>query len=293
MTFNCTILTFGENMEFTKQKELTPIEYNSSGIKVLNKVQIAPRGLCFPLHWHERLEFLLLHTGSMQLLLGEESALVHSGELVIINAGQLHGGFATEQGVSYTTIMFEPSSLLNGTQVSSTLLLPIIDNRVRFLQHSDSPNVVRTAEEIIKYAALNEPSGDLLTQAKTYELIGQLYAQCLHPASPANFNDDRFQAVLTFIHLHFHKEISSKTLSKKFGYDESYFCRKFKAITGMTLTHYVLLLRLEKAQKILCTKTISVKELASACGFRESGYFCRCFKKHFGISPLQYRNQRK
>lgn len=280
-------------MDLIKQKELTPVEYNGSGVKVLDMVQIAPHGLCFPLHWHERLEFLLIHAGSIQLLLGEESTIVHSGDLVIINSGQLHGGFATEQGVSYTTIMFEPSSLLNGTQVSSTLLLPIIENRIRFLQHSNLPIVVKTAEEIIQYSTINELSGSLLTQAKAYELIGQLYAQCLHPTSPANFNDDRFQSVLTFIHLHFHEDISSKSLSRKFGYDESYFCRKFKATTGMTLTNYVLLLRLEKAQKILCTKIISVKELASACGFRESGYFCRCFKKHFGISPLQYQNKQK
>ncbi|MEG1636906.1 MAG: helix-turn-helix domain-containing protein [Cellulosilyticaceae bacterium] len=30
-------------------------------------------------------------------------------------------------------------------------------------------------------------------------------------------------------------------------------------------------------------------EVAYSCGFKEIGYFSRCFKKHYHISPSQYR----
>ncbi|MCA1809151.1 MAG: helix-turn-helix domain-containing protein [Lentisphaerae bacterium] len=32
-----------------------------------------------------------------------------------------------------------------------------------------------------------------------------------------------------------------------------------------------------------------VKEIAFACGFRDFNYFCRAFRRHFGVSPGQVK----
>lgn len=281
-------MTFGESMKFSEQKELTPVEYDSSGVKILDPVTIAPHGLCFPLHWHERMELLLIHENSIKLLLGEETVVLHAGELAIINPGQLHGGFAETDGVCYSTIMFEPSALLNGTRASSLLIQPIIDHRVRFLHRCDDPGIVEIATSLTQTT-----KSPLFAQAKLYELIGLFYKNCLNPITPTVIFDDRFQSILTYIHQHFCKNFTSNGLSKQFGYDSSYFCRKFKALTGMTLTNYVRLLRLEKAQKLLCTKDTPIHQLAASCGFTDVSYFCRCFKKHFSVSPSEYQKQHK
>ena len=153
-------------MNLTERKELTPVKYNSSGIKVLDPVQIAPNGLCFPLHWHERLEFLLIHNGSLEIFFGEENTKLCSGELAIINAGQLHGGFAGSEGVTYSTIMFEPTFLLNDTEASTALLQPIIDHRIRFINRNTSPNIIQAAEAIVHFANQNDTGAALLAQAK-------------------------------------------------------------------------------------------------------------------------------
>lgn len=41
-----------------ERKETTPVIYNSSGVKILN-YEIPGQSLCFPIHWHERLEMAL------------------------------------------------------------------------------------------------------------------------------------------------------------------------------------------------------------------------------------------
>jgi len=49
-------------------------------------------------------------------------------------------------------------------------------------------------------------------------------------------------------------------------------------------------LRLEKAANLLTQSTMSVSEIAMACGFFDSAHFGRCFNKQFGCSPSQRRD---
>jgi two-component system response regulator YesN len=34
-----------------------------------------------------------------------------------------------------------------------------------------------------------------------------------------------------------------------------------------------------------------VKQVAAECGFNDVNYFCKCFKKHEGCTPVQYANR--
>ena len=275
-----------------ERKELTPVIYDSSGVKILDYT-IPAQGLCFPLHWHDRLELAMIRTGKMRVIFGEETMDIRAGDLMIANAGQLHGGFAVDEGVSYTTIMFEPTILLNHSQASVNLINPIIRRTVSFYNRTDLPNIIQAVEQLIGYATLEDISAPLLVQGKTYELLGLLYRNCMRPLSTEPIDDDRFRAVLAHVNEHYCAALTTRVLSDMFGYEESYFCRRFKAITGMTFTRYVLLLRLEKAQKLLCSRQIRTRDLAASCGFADVGYFCRCFKRHFGVSPMEYKNQNR
>jgi AraC-like DNA-binding protein len=44
---------------------------------------------------------------------------------------------------------------------------------------------------------------------------------------------------------------------------------------------------MQKAHDLLIQHTLSISEVAYACGFESLAYFSRSFKKHFGISPSQ------
>ena len=273
-----------------ERKEITPVIYDSSGVKILN-YDVPAQGLCFPIHWHDRLELALIHTGKMRVLLGEETIDFCAGDLLIVNTGQLHGGFAADQGVSYTTIMFEPAILQNNSQASVNLISPIIRRTVSFYNKTNRQDIVQTVRQLIDYATVSDISAPLLVQGKTYELLGLVYHNCMRPLSTEPIDDDRFRAVLAYVNEHYCSPLTTCVLSERFGYEESYFCRRFKAVTGMTFTRYVLLLRLEKAQKLLCSREIRTRDLAASCGFSDVGYFCRCFKRHLGVSPLEYRQQ--
>ena len=71
---------------------------------------------------------------------------------------------------------------------------------------------------------------------------------------------------------------------------ESYFCRKFKRITGITVTNYIKTQRLEHARRLLEKTEESVRHIAISCGFIDAAYFTNCFKAMYKISPTKYRN---
>lgn len=79
---------------------------------------------------------------------------------------------------------------------------------------------------------------------------------------------------------------------KNIGYNTDYMRRSFKAKTQKTPRNYLIDLRIDRAQQLLIINPYeSIESISLKCGFRDPFYFSTCFKKHIGLSPLQYRKQ--
>jgi CheY-like chemotaxis protein/nitrogen-specific signal transduction histidine kinase len=63
--------------------------------------------------------------------------------------------------------------------------------------------------------------------------------------------------------------------------------RKFKSLTNLTVTQYLLMLRLHKARSILSGKQVTVAEAAYKTGFRNVSHFSRTFTREFGLNPSE------
>jgi signal transduction histidine kinase/AraC-like DNA-binding protein/ActR/RegA family two-component response regulator len=77
-------------------------------------------------------------------------------------------------------------------------------------------------------------------------------------------------------------------LSRDMCLSTSQLNRKLKAMTGDTVSSFVMGIRLNKAKLLLSEGGRSIKEVAFACGFGDLGYFSRSFKKAFGCTPSQF-----
>ena len=73
--------------------------------------------------------------------------------------------------------------------------------------------------------------------------------------------------------------------------NKSYFCRRFKQITGKTPLEYVNGYRLAKAHALLTTTDMTVAQIALITGFSDSNYFTRVFTRHYSLSPTKIRNK--
>ncbi|WP_240762559.1 response regulator transcription factor [Paenibacillus thalictri] len=101
------------------------------------------------------------------------------------------------------------------------------------------------------------------------------------------------QAIHDYIHRHFQEELSLSSLSERFRFSPQYIAKKFKELYNTTLMTYLTELRMEKAKSLLLHTDMTVSAMAGSLGYTDENYFSKVFKKHTGVSPLQFRKQRR
>ncbi len=68
--------------------------------------------------------------------------------------------------------------------------------------------------------------------------------------------------------------------------------RRFRKFRNCTITEEVSRLRVERAKRLLIETDMLVKQIATACGFRDSTLFGKAFVRQEKITPSEYRRQR-
>lgn len=74
------------------------------------------------------------------------------------------------------------------------------------------------------------------------------------------------------------------------GMSRAHFSRIFAASEGLPPAEYVLQRRLEAASRLLVQAgAFPIKEIAVLTGFADPNYFAKAFRRHYGISPTEFR----
>ncbi|MCR5009061.1 MAG: AraC family transcriptional regulator [Oribacterium sp.] len=93
------------------------------------------------------------------------------------------------------------------------------------------------------------------------------------------------------INLRYQEKLSLETLADFCNVTPGYLSAQFRKETGMTLTDYIHSVRIRRATLLLNSTDNTIQEIAEQCGFTDSNYFTRVFKKQKGISPVEYRKK--
>jgi YesN/AraC family two-component response regulator len=108
------------------------------------------------------------------------------------------------------------------------------------------------------------------------------------PADRAGMTPDRrITAVLAMIAQQ--PTISVTELAATVGLSESRLQHLFSEVVGMSLGHFQLGARLDKAAELLLSSHRRVSEIGYGTGFADAGHFIRCFAARFGVSPSAFR----
>lgn len=100
---------------------------------------------------------------------------------------------------------------------------------------------------------------------------------------------DMIQKAVEYINQHIMENISMDDICEEIHISKYHFSRQFKKVTGFTVMDYVLKTRIVAAKSMLADTTLPISEVSSRCGFSSTSYFCRVFKEHTQLTPLQYR----
>jgi len=122
--------------------------------------------------------------------------------------------------------------------------------------------------------------------------LHKLFSLCpAESISKLSSEDFYIRKVLQYIVEHVEEHHDSAKIAAHFAVSRSKLDRDFKQATGYTPHDFADSCRLHHAKNMLLSSRIqyNMEQIATACGFLSQTYFYSFFKKHTGMSPLQYR----
>ena len=91
---------------------------------------------------------------------------------------------------------------------------------------------------------------------------------------------------------HMGEDLGLKLLAGQFYLSETYICDLFKKQAGETVLGFLKRIRLHRAKRLLANSSLTLREIASRCGYTDYSYFGRHFKAETGLPPELYRKEK-
>jgi len=119
-----------------------------------------------------------------------------------------------------------------------------------------------------------------------FQLLSRFFKQ---GQSKIEMEDNRIAKTVLNIRKHLNEAIELEKLAEISCLSKDHFIRLFKKELGTTPLQYINQKKIEKAQLLLITEELAVKEIAFQLAFDDYSYFNRLFKKTTGVTPQEYR----
>ncbi|MDP4098863.1 response regulator [Paenibacillus sp. P96] len=100
-----------------------------------------------------------------------------------------------------------------------------------------------------------------------------------------------FEAARHYIDDNYMFDLNLTKIAERFNYNPSYFSEMFKAKVGKTFINYLTDVRMAHATRLLEETKLSLWDIAQLTGFSNASYFSSKFKRIYGMSPSEYRQQ--
>lgn len=245
-----------------------------------------------PFHWHKETELLHVLEGRLHLYLDDREYVVSAGELIYIGEGVIHGG--EPENCIYECIVFDPQPLLMHTHAVRRYLYQIQRHQVQIFMRftKKQPHILSCADSLCRTLRKKGPGWEMISLGALFELYGVLFQEEYYNPCAARENTQgrlqQLKPVLEYIELNYQNTITLEELSRLAGMSPKYFCRFFRAVIHRTPIDYLNYYRIERACYLMSTESLSVTDVSYKCGFNDSSYFVRAFKKYRGITPKQY-----
>jgi AraC-like DNA-binding protein len=85
--------------------------------------------------------------------------------------------------------------------------------------------------------------------------------------------------------------LTTTTLAQELTVSRANLHRKIKIASGIPPAELIKKVRLDKAARLLSEPEKSVAEVAYMVGFDDSSYFSKCFRRHYGLTPSEYKRK--
>ena len=283
---------------------LTATEYLDPEGLPLRVIRRDPEGE-FPLHRHDFSELVVICGGSGTHLAYGEQLRLRPGDVFLIDAPGPRHGFCDTDALSLCNILFDrrklgeaipPQAYPVFAELGSLELAP--SGEIPLHLESEELDAVMKLLRELEYEQdhAREFSAVALVSRFILLLVELARARSRRAGHGAAIRDPRrgdekLSGVLMQLAEHPERNYPLRALARALCVSKSTLLRRFRRRTGMSPHEYLMRLRLKKAAALLLGSELAVSEVADACGFSDSNYFCRRFRRYAQMPPSEFRRR--
>lgn len=245
------------------------------------------------LHWHHEFEIIKVYSGTLTLFIDGDEYILKEDEIILLNDGTLHSG--VPNNCVYDCFLFDMRFLLSSNFVGNETIQKIINHEknIKNLFTKKDEKSYLIISEILNTMKSKNNGYELKIIGLLYTLIGiieeeNLYKIKLKTNPTYKKRLSQFKDLITYIEKNYNKNISLDDLANYANINSHYMCEFFKEITHMTPIEYLNYYRIESACDQLLLTDYKITKIAYNCGFNDSSYFTKVFKKYKNMSPKEY-----
>lgn len=242
-------------------------------------------------HTHEFSELVIVDKGYAVQICNGEPYFIQEGDVFLIKEGDRH--FYNELGtLKLMNIQINPRYQFQYLKQIECLLKPF------YVYNTTDFTWLMPKDKEICIELVRQVNNIPLKQNDLYHFqIETLFMQLLNriitskKATQNNSTQFKIRNLLIYLQRNYAEQIDWQWLSEYFCLTNKTMTRKIKELTGMSPVNYLNRLRVLAAREQVCHSDDSIINIAINCGFNNSDYFTKCYKKNFNISPTDERKK--
>ena len=121
--------------------------------------------------------------------------------------------------------------------------------------------------------------------------IHLIYRKIQKTTSNSNRKKEICRKLIQLINKHYKQERHAKFYAGLLGISLQHLRTTVKAVTGKTVSETIAYVIIMDAKAKLKGSDMTIKEIAYSLNFSNASFFGKYFKRHVGMTPLQFRNQ--
>lgn len=242
-------------------------------------------------HFHMMPEFFFQFSGSTEFNFIDGLFTLHAGEMLLMPRRVAHSEKALNQPGSFCNfILMLHQGDLSGHFAISRDGSPAPCRPCPELQGFSFSLVMDIVESLLQAEKASTLTGRALQQGALLSLLGRL-ASFSH-TTVAEMVDSKVAQCRQLVQVQLvNHDLNVNRLAEWLNCAPSYLSHRFHQETGQTLSSYITALRIEYAERLLMSTTLTIQEIAWTCGFVNPAYFSRVFRQTCGMSARNYRNK--
>lgn len=243
-------------------------------------------GRAFSPHWHEEYAIGLITGGVEQFEYRGATHRAGLGEIILIDAGEVHTGESWDERGFAFRMLYIPESTFREAAAEKWTTSGTLSFHKTVISDDSLRRALSKLHAILdtRNSALERESLFRSAVAKILERAGSWTKSVADiPAPPA------VQRARDYLQDHLFSDISLDQLASVSGLSKFHLLRQFRAECGLPPHSYQLQQRILRAKSLL--RVLEPVEVAITCGFADQSHFHRVFRSLVGTTPGCYAEQ--